>query len=60
MCLAYSMKDIQKTGGMIIIMDKNKQDRLNKQMRFIEEIDKEIEDFYRKADISIRCFKERK
>ena len=26
---------------MIIIMDKNKQDRLNKQMRFIEEIDKE-------------------
>lgn len=41
MCLAYSMKDIQKTGGMIIIMDKNKQDRLNKQMRFIEEIDKE-------------------
>ena len=46
MCLAYSMKDIQKTGGMIIIMDKNKQDRLNKQMRFIEEIDKEIEDFY--------------
>ena len=39
MCLAYSMKDIQKTGGMIIIMDKNKQDRLNKQMRFIEEID---------------------
>lgn len=41
MCLAYSMKDIQKTGGMIIIMDKNEQDRLNKQMRFIEEIDKE-------------------
>ena len=26
---------------MIIIMDKNEQDRLNKQMRFIEEIDKE-------------------
>ena len=30
-----------KLGGMIIIMDKNEQDRLNKQMRFIEEIDKE-------------------
>ena len=27
---------------MIIIMDKNEQDRLNKQMRFIEEIDKEL------------------
>ena len=38
-------------------MDKNEQDRLNKQMRFIEEIDKEK---LIGRQTSIRCFKERK
>lgn len=36
----------------------SKEDRLIKQMKFIEEIDKEKA--YRKTDISFRCFKEGK
>ena len=39
-------------------MDKNEQDRLNKQMRFIEEIDKE-KLIGRQTYLS-ECFKERK
>ncbi len=35
----------------------SKEDRLIKQMKFIEEIDKEK---HRKTDISFRCFKEGK